>query len=116
MRILENTISLMGLELIAIDELENVMCEDYDDYDYDCYNEFIKFNEEQDSEYSYTGDLDVYTFTEVSDKPGIKYCLRDKNVICHEDCYDDQSFCETVVFLGYPEEKIKYPNAYPIWC
>lgn len=51
---------------------------------------------------------------EVNQYPGVKFCLRDNNVLCHEDCYDDQSFCEQIVFLGYPEEKIKYPTAYTI--
>lgn len=51
----------------------------------------------------------------ISDKPGIKFCLKDENRVCHEECYADDEFCEMVVFLGYPEEKIKYPNAYPIY-
>lgn len=51
---------------------------------------------------------------ELSDYKGIKFCLKDENRRCYEQCYDDSEFCSTVVFLGYPEDKIKYPNAYEI--
>ena len=51
----------------------------------------------------------------ISDTPGIKFCLKDKNRVCHEECYADDEFCEMVVFLGYPEDEIRYPNAYPIY-
>lgn len=64
-----------------------------------------------------TSDCDKFSYKvdyELSGKKGIKYCLKNKNELCFEQCYSDDNFCETVVYLGYPEEKIKYPNAYPL--
>ena len=44
----------------------------------------------------------------------LKMCLRNPMVRCEEICFGDDCYCETVMFLGYPEENIKYPNSYEI--
>ena len=54
----------------------------------------------------------MYVLNEL--KEGLKFCLRDKDVRCFESCYDDSQFCETVVFLGYPEDKTKYVGMFEI--
>lgn len=90
-------------EFHCIDDEDEISDEDFAKY-IASENDIEEIIDESDYEYG----------LEVSEIPGVKFCLRNSNILCYESCYDDQSFCETVVFLGYPEEKIKYPTAYPI--